>query len=407
MSAPRDQSFETASWLFIWAVIAVFGAYAIRARLQSERTRVRAALDQRVEKTMREGQNSVSLFEQDLKRKARDAEARRRAELEQAWGGRLAAALKNPEFSLRDALNEAAKACAPTNALAYVEVDRFTEFNVTVDSGETISTNDMVAFARRFLPVTKAYIDAVRFSHKGNLIAELDRQDIEFIDDWSRASEQRIAMLLPRESQSRIVQDPAAIERFKNEQRIAEAFAADPASREKAQRADHELRQAIQTAYDDLTKALEGARKGVVLGDVRSLRDLNRCDRSVTAAVDQLERARLFLKDPLAQWQKLLENEGISGDLREALVKGFPGMFRNNPAKTARVLEMVDAEIRSSRYELSLLTGESDKWKFANGRIHLVDEDFARRFDRAEKQVREDQLETEEALRAWREAVGP
>src|SRR6185436_16184358 len=111
--------------------------------------------------------------------------------------------------SLREALNEAARACAPSNTIAYAEVDRFTEFNVTLDSGDVISTNEMVAFAHAFVPVAKAYVDSIRFAHKGSLIADIDRQDIEFIEDWGRAPDQRIAMLLPRESQSRIVEDPA------------------------------------------------------------------------------------------------------------------------------------------------------------------------------------------------------
>jgi len=34
-------------------------------------------------------------------------------------------------------------------------------------------------------------------------------------------------------------------------------------------------------------------------------------------------------------------------------------------------------------------------------------DDFARAFEKAFRQVREDQLETQEALRAWQEAVGP
>jgi hypothetical protein len=407
MNTPRERGLETASWLFIWTFVAVLGAYGIRTQLQRERTKLRVELDARVERSMQKGQNDISGFEQDLKLKAREAEARRRTELENVWGGRRAAALKNPAFSLREALAEAAKACAPTNAIAYADVDRITEFTATVDSGEIISTNDMVAFARSFLPLANKYVDSVRFSHKGDLIAEIDRQDIEFIDDWTRASDQRIAMLLPRESQSRIVQDPATIERYKNEQRIAEAMAADPSLREKAERADRKLRQAIENAYNELNAALDSARGAVAAGNIRSLRDLDRSEKALNAAAQNAEKARMFWNDPPREWEKLLASEGISGELYDALLKGFPGMFRNNPVKTKKVLEAMDREIQSSRFALRLLITESDKWKFSGGNIALTDDDFARAFEKAFRQVREDQLETQEALRAWQEAVGP
>lgn len=407
MNTPRDRGFETGSWLFVWLIIAVLGAFGIRARLQSEREKLRVTLDKKVDQTMQEGQNSVSGFEQDLKRKAREAETRRRSELEKAWGGRLAAALKNPAFSLRDALNNAAKACAPANTIAYVDVDRFTEFNVTVDSGGVISTNEMVAFARAFLPATKKYVNSIRFAQKGNLIAEIDRQDIEFIEDWSRATDQRIAMLLPRESQSRITEDPALVERYRNEQRISEAIAANPALRDKAERADRNLRRAIETAYDELHAALESVRKSESVGDIRSLRDLDRAEKDVKAAVEHLNQAKAFWNDPVKEWEKMLDAEGISGELREALVKGFPGIFRNNPVKSANVFSAVDGEITSSRFAMRLLVGESDKWKFSGGRIVLMDDDFARRFENAHRQIREDIQQTDAALRAWREAIGP
>ena len=407
MSEPRDKGFETASWLFVWAVIAVLGAYAIRARLQSETKQLRAQLDAKVETEMRKGQEELSVFEQDLKLKAREAEARRNAELEKLWGGRLAAAFKNPGYSLREALHRAANICAPTNTIANVQVDRFTEFTVTLDSGETIFTNDMVAFARSFLPLAKSYVDSIRFSQKGTLVAEIDRQDIEFIQDWSRAQEQRIAMLLPRESQSRITEDPALVERYKNELRIAEAIAGDPGLREKAERADRNFRRAIEEAYDELNAALESVRKSASLGDIQSLRDLDKIEKTLKASVQHAAKAQTFWNDPAKRWESVIDAEGISGGLRDALINNYPSIFRQNPKKTANVFAALNTEIKSTQFAMRMLTSEGDNWRFSNGRVLLTDPDFARRFDDAHRQVREDAQQTDAALRAWREAVGP
>jgi hypothetical protein len=407
MSTPRDKGFETASWLFVWVVIAVIAAYAIRARLQSERTQLRAQLDKQVEQAMRGGQDELSGLEQDLKRKSRDAAARRRAELEAAWGGPIAAAFKNPDLSLRDALQHAAEACSPANAFVHADVDRFTEFAIEIDTSEAISTNQMVAIARKLMPIAKDYLDTLRFSASGALVGELDRQDIAFIEDWTRAPDQRIAMLLPRESESRIKQDAAAIERFKTEQRIAQAVAADPALQDKADRADRKLRQMFQDAYSELTLALDSLGQSVSFGNLRSLRDLDRLEKTQNAAIEHAQRAKAFWTDPAKEWDKLLESEGISGELRDVLVKGFPTMFRNDPAKAAKVFEALDGDIKSCRYVLQMLTRENDKWKFSQGSIGLIDDDFARRFERAQRQMREDFQETEVALRAWHEAIGP
>ena len=60
-----------------------------------------------------------------------------------------------------------------------------------------------------------------------------------------------------------------------------------------------------------------------------------------------------------------------------------------------------------SKSTLNGATAESDKWKFSGGRIVLLDDDFARRFESAHRQIREDIQQTDAALRAWREAIGP
>jgi hypothetical protein len=54
-----------------------------------------------------------------------------------------------------------------------------------------------------------------------------------------------------------------------------------------------------------------------------------------------------------------------------------------------------------------LLEDETDQWKFSGGGIAITDEEFGRKLDRAQRQVREDFQATETALRSWHDAVGP
>jgi hypothetical protein len=365
--------------------------------------RQRATASASIYKTQAE--NQLNVLEQDLKAKAREADARRRIELNQAWGGSVTAAFKNPAYSIREALQHAAEACAPTNAYAHVDVDRFTEFVVTIDRPDALSTNEMVVVARRLVPVAKEFLSALQFSTRGKLIAEIDRQDMDFIENWTHASDQRIAMLLPRETESRM--DSGAIERFKAEQQISTALNAEPGLREKTERVDRNFRQAIQNAYGELTQAMEALQKSMALGAARSLRDLDLCDKELRHSVELANRAKSFWNDPLKEWQRLLEAEGVSGDLRDALVKSFSGIFHNDALKTKKVFDTLNAAVESSQFTLRLLENENDKWKFTSSGIALIDDEFGRKFDRAQHQVREDMRAMEEALRTWHEATGP
>jgi hypothetical protein len=408
MDEKRQRGFGvTASWLIVWVIIGVFAFHGMRDLMSAREQQLRVSLRKHLEIAQAENRNSMTLLEQDLKRKARESEARRTSELETAWGGPLAAAFKNPAYSIREALQHAAEACTPANTYAHAEVDRFTEFTVTIDSPETISTNQMIAVARKFIPAAKDYLSALRFSRRGNLVAELDHEDIGFIDDWTRAPDSRIAMLLPRESRTRVAQDPAAIERYQNEQRISEALANDPAMRDKTDAANRDFRQSLQNAYGELTLAFEGLQKSVALGGVRSLHDLDNRDKELRNAVEHIDRARKFWTDPAKEWQRSLEAEAVLADLRDLLVKGFPAIFRVDPARTAKVFEALSAQVESCRFVLRLLEDETDQWKFSGGGIAITDEEFGRKLDRAQRQVREDFQATETALRSWHDAVGP
>jgi hypothetical protein len=405
MARAKGTFTTNALWLAAWIVVAIAASTALR-RFQIHRGReFQTGSIARTQASKSESENKLNALEQDLKARGREAAARRESELNKALGGPVAAAFKNPAYSIREALLHAAEACAPTNTYAHAEANRFTEFTVTIDSSEGLSTNQMIAIARAFVPLAKEYLNSLQFSARGKLIAEIDRQDIEFIEDWSRAADQRIAMLLPRETESRM--DPGAIERFKAEQQISEALSAEPALRDKTERLDRNFRQAVQNAYGELTQALEALQKSMALSDARTLRDLDLCGKQLHLAIELANRAQAFWTDPVKEWQRLLEAEGVSPDWRDALVKSFSGIFRNDPAKTAKVFDTLKNATESSRYALGLLENESDKWKFSSNGIGITDEEFARKFERAQRQWREDMRATDDALRAWHETTAP
>lgn len=393
---------KTILLIVVWIGIALGGAAVIQ-----KRAAVSGSLHQPIDKLLYAHQEEINALEQELKRSAREAEARRKRELVNAWGGEFAASFKNPFFTLRDALQEAARLCAPANTLVRADVDRFTEFAVTFESASPFATDAMIAAARKLLPVAKTYLHAMRFSERGKLVAEIDRSDIEFIEDWARAPEQRIAMLLPRESQSRVIEDAAAIERLRDEQRISQALAAEPALRDKVEDANEQFRQSMEKAYRDLTGAFESLGKALALHELRSLRGLDEREKHLRDSIEQSDRARKFWTNPAQKWQGLLEGKGISGELRDVLVKSFPAIFRSDRARTERLFETLAQQTESARFILRLLTQNADKWRFSSEGIVFREGQFADRFEAAQRQFREDAQQTDSAARAWREAIGP
>lgn len=397
----------TFTWLALWISIALIGSFLIRDRAEravaTQRQHTKASLTA----IIGQNENEYSTLEQNLKRSAREASARRKTELEKAWGGPLGAAFKDPAISLSEALQRAADVCAPSNSLARVSVDRFTEFAVTIDAQEALSTNQMISVARKLLPVAKEYLEALRFSTRGTLLAELDREDIRLIEDWATVADRRIVMLLPREIPARIAQDPEAIERVRQEQLIGQALADDPALRAKVQEADRDFRQASQDASAELRLALESARKAAWLQNVGSVRELDQREKDLRAAVEHARRAQEFWTNPIQAWEKVLDAQGVEGETRAILVKGFPSMFRTDAKRTAKVFEALNGELESCRFFLHTITEHSDRWKFAGGGIAILDDNFARQFERARLQWQDDSQATEAALRAWNEAVGP
>src|SRR5438105_12809418 len=116
MSSARKNQFRvTAAWLLAWIGVWLLVTAEIYQKHAHKifDLRVRAVKEAALLKE--ESTNSLNTLEQNLRRKAREAATRQNVELETAWGGPVAAAFKNPDFSIRDALQHAAEACAPTN----------------------------------------------------------------------------------------------------------------------------------------------------------------------------------------------------------------------------------------------------------------------------------------------------
>lgn len=407
MHKPPSSVRRNLPWLVFWVAIALAGHFWIHhansksiAKLRSDFKRYSAEAIQKFTRLREEK-------EQLLRGKTRDEAARRKLEVDKALGGPVDAALRNPEFTLQRALQSAADACAPSNSVARVEVDRFTEFTVVIRSPEPLATNQMIAFAREFLPQTSKYIDSVRFSVREKIIAELDREDIQFVSNWNEVSDARLIMLLARELPASVAQDAAELARIRQEQALAEVLVAEPGLREKVSRADRNFRQIAQKAYEHLSLAVDLTHRAAAITEVRALGDLDKLEKQIRDARDHFARSKEFWKSPADAWGKSLAAENLSAQAREQFTQNFSAVFQTDDQKMQKLFEALDGQMESTAYLLRLLADNQGGWKFLReeGAIQFTDLNFGRTFERARLQVRNDAEATQTALQIWNNAT--
>src|SRR4051812_34533077 len=101
IAADHKNGRVTALWLVLWMVIAAAAFYGLDFVQEKQLAEMQLRIQQQFDAKSREAQNESHDLEQQLRRKAREAELRRRTELEAAWGGPIPASFKNPAYSLR------------------------------------------------------------------------------------------------------------------------------------------------------------------------------------------------------------------------------------------------------------------------------------------------------------------
>ncbi len=395
--APKNRTAVNLLWLGFWIAVAWGGHWAIPSLFPSQRW------DQDLRDWASvEGRSSEQSLEdeQSLRLQARQADARRRSELQSALGGLARAAMKDPSLSLTQALLAAATACAPTNTFPQIDIDRFTEFVITFNSQEKLPHGQMFQTARELIPLAGEFLESIRFSVRGEIVAELDRADIEFIPDWSRAPDDRIAMLLGRESSTRALGDTNLVERLRQEEQLGEVFQRDAAIREKAQRAETAFRDQMQSAWADLKSGVDLAFTAS-LNSARTLGDLDARGRKLLQARESLQRARPIFLNPQSAWEESLAAQGLAGESLGALSRAFPILFRDDSPKAALFFSAIDGQLESVAHFYRLLTDQLGASQLAGD----ADPNLASKIERARRQAVDDARLADQALKDWQDSL--
>jgi len=108
-----------------------------------------------------------------------------RAELENAWGGGIKAAIKDPDLPIADVLRKAAVAACPECTRAEVNTDNFNEFAVFIHVKSPLDKEAAAAAIRVFLSECGKYVNSASFVYNDEVVKTIDRRSIDAIEDWS------------------------------------------------------------------------------------------------------------------------------------------------------------------------------------------------------------------------------
>jgi hypothetical protein len=154
----------------------------------------------------RQQQEEMIRQQDQLQREITDRRAAQGRELDAALGGPVQRAVKDPSLSLAEMLRQAALVCAPAGADAVVHVDRFTEFDLVVSLRSLETPLVLAETARCVLSPCARYLNSLRFIYDTNVLLELDRGQIESVEDWTQVTRAQWLKLV-RDPQSRRTSD--------------------------------------------------------------------------------------------------------------------------------------------------------------------------------------------------------
>jgi len=338
------------------------GAWIGLERRQESLAKELAAAHQ---KTIAAHNEQFELREVDRQIAARDEAVRRDRryddEYTAALGGPIDVALKRPDLTILGMIHELARACSPSGSVPHVSVDRFTDFAVLIDLPRQETNAALAEIAKCLLQHSSQYLNAVRFSHHGRVLAQLDRRAIESIPDWAQATPADIEKLLVNpefsepptfvgapQAAERQIQEPQNLPPEVQRQKVAEERFA-----EAYHRADAQLRAAFQQQI-----------AAVNFAGVKLLSDLEERSKFLTEAERAAGEAKRVLAEPVVEYERILRQQQLDPVyIRAAARTASQGYARSRQAVT-QVFGALEERSTCARQLLAAMKTHFGAWTY-------------------------------------------
>lgn len=276
---------------------------------------------------------------------AHAAVQRERRELEAALGGPVPMVVKNPDLSLSAMIHGVALACTPAGTRAAVTVDRFTEFDLVLALPGLETRLVLADCARCILEPCAPYLHSLRFTYDTNVLAALDRRQLDRVAQWDGATRDQVLELFqaadqpraagavsgPGRNESGLRPNPGGIVSTNRASGIGQAAGSVDARGENSPYAAYDQRllsrinQALQRVFE--TENLHPTeRQGEVVLQGRLHADGRLTDIQVVNSEPGALPARVYLRavrdaGPFPEWDATMR-EGTDGEVRTVILKG-------------------------------------------------------------------------------------
>ena len=285
---------------------------------------------------------------------------KRQRELDQALGGPVESAFRNPDLTIQQMLQQTARACAPDGAAVVVRVDAFTEFEVIVTLKDAAGTNHLAEFTTCLLRHGAPYLHTLRFIHDRRVVVELDQRTLERVPDWSKASVTTAQEILASSGLA-----AAALKTAANDDRppsAKEEAAELTGDRKRIQEVGDTFDREYAVQFDRINKLIEAQDFAARLDSVGHASDLDDRLKWLDENESALNSARVFLLDPEPEYRRRLNELAIDPLVVTILCRGRGERGEQQRPYLARTLDAVAERQRATKSFLSAMQSQWGNW---------------------------------------------
>jgi hypothetical protein len=345
----------------IAATLAAGICIALERHQQSRETELVAAH----QKSIAARKEQFELREVKRQINARDETVRRQRryydEYVAALGGPLDAALKHPELTILGMLQELARACSPPGSAPHVSVERFTDFTVLIDLPGQETNPALAKIAHCLLLHASQYLNGVRFSCRGRVVAQLDRRGIESAADWAKATAADVQKLLVEPDFSEPPTFVGAVPPV--EQPIQEPQNLPPeVQRQKL--AEERFVEAYKRADAQLRSAIERQTEAIDLTGVKLAGDLDERGKLLAEAERAAAEAKRVLGDPVIEYERILQQQQLDPVYIRAAARTATQTYANSRRAVARIFAALDERSTCARQFLATMKAHFGAWTY-------------------------------------------
>lgn len=376
----------------VWALL---GLFAARERRELEHKHVRAMAERRRDFARRTADQTVAAYQRD-----QEAQRLRQRELETALGGPIAAAAKNPELSIGQAIEQVAQRCAPKATRVLVRVDRFTEFDCFLQLPRQLAASELAVLARCVLEHTGQYVNRLQFGFRGNVFAELGRAEVELVASGN-------ADMTVVESWLKEMKGEAPPAGIGSPGIAANTESSETGNVSPAQKLHRDVGEAFnasyQKAHEQFAAAIKLLEDSVDLKDLGSFQQFQERQRILDEAEKRAGAARVMLQNPASEYTRMLQTAGADSIYIQAASRTMATKFAGAQSAVASAFRAFEGRLKSSRAYLEMLAKYFGSWSYlpAQQTMEFENSSVQGAHAQARDRLQGDAQILESAIREW------